>query len=114
MINLEKTNLRAMKRDEILNITRQELEEYKQVRVSNTNSCEKLVRQKNLQTLERRLQPFGMGDSEVLEVRIEINGLLDEDVYRKTTPKERVLNEYELNRKQYSDYLTACKNLYRK
>lgn len=112
MINLNKTNLIAMGRNELLEITRQELEEYKQARIYNqvTNNIPRI---KNLEVLDKRLGYFAVGDNEVQEVRTEVKDLLNEDVYKKTTPKGRILNDYEIKQKQYSDYMSACNKLLR-
>lgn len=85
MKDLSKINLISMGRDEILNITKEEIEEYKQIRTYNKSLGDNLILLKNLQTLERRLQRFGFGDSEVLGVRTEIKDLLNEDAYRNVT-----------------------------
>lgn len=112
MINLNKINLISMGRNELLEITRQELEEYKQARIYNQVS-NNILRIKNLEALDKRLGYFAVGDNEVQEVRTEVKDLLNEDVYKKTNPKGRLLSDYEVKQKQYSDYMNACNKLHR-
>ena len=104
MFDIRKTDLRMLGRNELLDITKQELESYKIERqrglVSNN-----LPRLKNLETLNKRLGYFSIGDSEVLEVRNEVNLLLNEDVYKKTSPKGRILSDYEIKQNHYKNFI---------
>ena len=111
MINLSKTNLLGMTRNEVVEIAKQELEEYKEARQYN-QVYQNIPILKNLESIEKRLQAFSIGDSEVLNLRNEIKDLLNEDVYKKTeSPKGRILSDYEVKQKQYSYYMNACNKL---
>lgn len=108
MINLSNTNLLAMGRNEALEITKQELEEYKEARIYNQVSSN-LPRLKNLEALDKRLGYFAVGDIEVNEVRNEVKQLLNEDVYKKVTPQDRILSSYEIQQNQRKEYERASK-----
>lgn len=95
MINLSNTNLLAMGRNEALEITKQELAEYKEARIYNQVSSNISIL-KNLEALDKRLGYFSIGDSEVNEVRAEVKYLLNEDVYKKTSTTNKVFNPYEV------------------
>ena len=103
MFDIRKTDLRMLGRNELLDITKQELESYKIERqrglVSNN-----LPRLKNLETLNKRLGYYSIGDLEVSEVRNEVKQLLNEDVYKKTSPKGRILSDYEIKQNHYKKY----------
>lgn len=108
MINLSNTNLLAMGRNEALEITKQELEEYKEARIYNQVSSN-IPRLKNLEALDKRLGYFAVGDIEVNEVRNEVKQLLNEDVYKKVTPQDRILSTYEIQQNQRKEYERALK-----
>ena len=104
MFDIRKTDLRMLGRNELLDITKQELESYKIERqrglVSNN-----LPRLKNLETLNKRLGYYSIGDLEVSEVRNEVKQLLNEDVYKKTSPKGRILSDYEVKQNHYKNFI---------
>lgn len=104
MFDIRKTDLRMLGRNELLDITKQELESYKIERqrglVSNN-----LPRLKNLETLNKRLGYYSIGDLEVSEVRNEVKQLLNEDVYKKTSPKGRILSDYEIKQNHYKNFI---------
>lgn len=99
MIDLNKTDLLAMGRNEALETTKQELEEYKEARVYN-QVYQNIPRLKNLEALDKRLGAFAFGDTEVINIRTEVKQLLNEDVYKKTTSPRAI------NRFTPSHYLT--------
>ena len=104
MFDIRKTDLRMLGRNELLDVTKQELESYKIERqrglVSNN-----LPRLKNLETLNKRLGYYSIGDLEVSEVRNEVKQLLNEDVYKKTSPKGRILSDYEITQNHYKNFI---------
>lgn len=91
MFDIRKTDIIVLGRNELLEITKGELEKYKLERqygqVGNN-----IPRLKNLDALEKRLGYFSIGDSEVSEVRNEVKQLLNEDVYKRPTPKGQIQN----------------------
>lgn len=84
MLDITKLNLNSLSKDEILAITKQELEEYKTARQYN-NVSSNITRIKALDKLNKRLSYFAMYDSNIQSVRSEINTLLNEDVYKQDT-----------------------------
>ena len=104
MFDIRKTDLRMLGRNELLDVTKQELESYKIERqygqVGNN-----LPRLKNLETLNKRLRYYSIGDLEVSEVRNEVKQLLNEDVYKKTSPKGRILSDYEVKQNHYKNFI---------
>ena len=104
MFDIRKTDLRMLGRNELLDVTKQELESYKIERqygqVGNN-----LPRLKNLETLNKRLGYYSIGDLEVSEVRNEVKQLLNEDVYKKTSPKGRILSDYEIKQNHYKNFI---------
>lgn len=101
MINLNRTDLISMGRNEVLDITKQELEEYKQARIySQVSSNIPII--KNLEALEKRLGYFALADSEVQEIRAEVKKLLNEDVYKKTELPKAITHF-----SSYEDYINA-------
>lgn len=103
MLNLNTTDLSNLSVEDIKNLAKQELSEYKAVR-ENTNLSNNINRVKNLDTLEKRLQGHSMNDSEALSIRSEIKDLLNVDVYKKTTDKRKTLSNYEVMQNYYNNF----------
>lgn len=101
MINLSQTNLIGMTRNELLDIAKQEVQEYKEARQYN-QVYQNIPILKNLEALEKRLQAFSMGDEEVMSIRGEVKDLLNQDVYKKTSPIKTITNF-----SSYEDYINA-------
>lgn len=97
-------NLLGMNREQALAYAKDNLECYKIERqygqVGNN-----LPRLKTLERIDKRLGVFALGDSEVSEVRNNIKQLLNEDVYKKTSPKGRILSDYEIKQNHYKNFI---------
>ncbi len=101
MIKLSNTNLISMSKEELIQIAKQEIKEYKEARQYN-QVYQNIPRLKNLEAIEKRLQAFSVGDSEVLNLRVEIKDLLNEDVYKKTELPKAITPF-----SSYEDYINA-------
>lgn len=97
-------NLLGMNRNEVLALAKENLESYKIERQSGLVS-NNLPRLKTLERIDKRLGVFALGDSEILEVRNEVKQLLNEDVYKKTSPKGRILSDYEVKQNHYKNFI---------
>lgn len=101
MMNLKQTDLINKDKQELLEISKKELQEYKESR-QYTQLSSNIARIKNLETLEKRLAYFSLCDSEVSDTRNEIKSLLNEDVYKKTNLSKSI-NPFS----SYEEYLNA-------
>lgn len=101
MINLSQTNLIGMSRNELVDIAKQEVQEYKEARHYNQVS-QNIPRLKNLEAIDKRLGAFAFGDEEVMNIRGEVKDLLNQDVYKKTTQPKTITNF-----SSYEDYIKA-------
>ena len=104
MLDIRKINLLDLGRNELLDVTKKELEYYKVERQSGLVS-NNLPRLKTLERIDKRLGVFALGDSEILEGRNEVKQLLNEDVYKKTSPKGRILSNYEIKQNHYKNFI---------
>lgn len=103
MINLSRTDLNNLNLEELKEVTVRELNEYKEARcVSDLSNNIRQI--KTLEALEKRLQGHSIVDTEAFNIRKEINTLLDEDVYRKSSNKREVLSNYEVMQNYYSNF----------
>lgn len=101
MINVKQTDLLGKTRNELVDIAKQEVQEYKEARVCN-QLYQNIPRVKNLEAIDKRLGAFAFGDEEVMNLRGEIKDLLNQDVYKKTTPPKTIPNF-----PSYEDYINA-------
>ena len=92
MIDISKLNLNSMNREQVLEITKQELEEYKIAR-QQYNLSSNIPRAKALDKLNKRLGYFSFADSEVQAVRNEVTELLNEDVFKQSS-KEHTMRAF--------------------
>lgn len=103
MFNTSTTDLNNLSLEELKEISVNELNEYKEARkVLDLTSNIRPI--KNLEVLEKRLQAYSLVDAEAFNIRKEINALLDEDVYRKTSNKREVLSNYEVMQNYYDNF----------
>lgn len=105
MINLAQTNLLSLSKEDLLNITKQEIQEYVQVREYNSLTSN-IPRVKNLEALDRRLQVYSIEDGQALELRNEIHKLLNNDVYinKKIKKNSGSLSNYEVYQKYLDNF----------
>ena len=101
MINLKQTNLIGMTKEELLEIATQEVQEYQEARQYN-QVYQNIPRLKNLEAIEKRLGAYALGDENVINTRRVIKDLLNQDVYKKTTPPKATTNY-----SNYEDYINA-------
>lgn len=103
MFNASTTDLNKLSVEEIKSLAVNELNEYKEARkVSDLISNIRPI--KNLEVLEKKLQAYSLVDAEAFNIRKEINALLNEDVYRKTSNKREVLSNYEVMQNYYDNF----------
>lgn len=103
MINLNTTDLNNLTKEELINLAVNELNEYKEAReIANLSSNIRQV--KILEALEKRLQGHSLVDEEALLLRREINGVLNEDVHKKTSTKRETLSNYEVMQNYYNNF----------
>lgn len=103
MFNVSITDLSQLTKEELIELTANELNEYKEVRkVSDLTS--NIPRIKNLEALEKKLQFYSLVDEESFQLRNEIKEILNEDVYRKTDTKRDTLSNYEVMQNYYDNF----------
>lgn len=103
MINLNTTDLNILTKEELKSLAERELNEYMEARkVQNLSSNIRLV--KGLEALEKRLQYHSLVDEEAFLLRSEINGVLNEDVYKKSEDKGKTLSTYEVMQNYYNNF----------
>lgn len=103
MINLNTTDLNNLTKEELINLAVNELNEYKEARkIANLSSNIRQV--KILEALEKKLQGHSLVDEEALLLRSEINGVLNEDVHKKTSAKKETLSTYEVMQNYYNNF----------
>lgn len=103
MINLNTTDLNNLKVEELKELAVNELNEYKRAR-ERANLSSNIRQVKILEAIEKRLQGHSLVDEEALLLRSEINGVLNEDVYRKTSDKRDTLSNYEVMQNYYNNF----------
>lgn len=103
MINLNTTDLNILTKEELKNLAERELNEYMDAR-ERANLSSNIKQVKILEALEKKLQGHSLVDEEALLLRREINEVLNEDVYRKTSAKKETLSTYEVMQNYYNNF----------
>lgn len=103
MFNLNITDLTQLTKNELINLTVDTLNDYKEVReIANLSSNIRQI--KILEALEKRLQCHSLVDENVYILRTEINSILNEDVYKKTSSKRETLSNYEVHQNYLNNF----------
>lgn len=101
MIKLSNTDLISMSKEELIQIARKEVEEYKEDR-QYKQVYQNIPRIKNLEAIEKRLQYHSIHDKEALDIRVEIKDMLNQDVYKKTEQPKAITHF-----SSYENYINA-------